>query len=210
VNTRSPKIPPNNAESLEVLCLPDELPKAAFAGGYFFVLNRRSANKLEQEGQPMKHIFLLNGFIICAVFLFPAAVMLTKAPVPTVAQPDNAPKVLSATAPHDHQCVFSQDRRGQGNAKLEEYLIGVVSAEMPASFEPEALKAQAVAARSYAVRKNGAGPPSRTQGRVGGAPTAPTATPIFQRKTRLPTGGASRRGKLQQAFCGGERHGKVR
>jgi len=34
---------------------------------------------------------------------------------------------------------------------LEDYLLGVVAAEMPASFEPEALKAQAVAARSYAM-----------------------------------------------------------
>jgi len=34
---------------------------------------------------------------------------------------------------------------------LEEYIIGVVSAEMPASFELEALKAQAVAARTYAI-----------------------------------------------------------
>lgn len=32
---------------------------------------------------------------------------------------------------------------------IEDYLVGVVSAEMPASFEPEALKAQAVAARTY-------------------------------------------------------------
>ena len=34
---------------------------------------------------------------------------------------------------------------------LEEYLLGVLAAEMPASFEPEALKAQAVAARSYTL-----------------------------------------------------------
>lgn len=34
---------------------------------------------------------------------------------------------------------------------LEEYLIGVVSAEMPANFEVEALKAQAVAARTYTL-----------------------------------------------------------
>ena len=33
--------------------------------------------------------------------------------------------------------------------ELEEYLVGVVSAEMPASFELEALKAQAVVARSF-------------------------------------------------------------
>ncbi len=37
--------------------------------------------------------------------------------------------------------------------KLEEYLIGVLAAEMPASFHEEALKAQAVAARTYAMYK---------------------------------------------------------
>lgn len=36
--------------------------------------------------------------------------------------------------------------------ELEDYLIGVVSAEMPASFHSEALKAQAVAARTYALK----------------------------------------------------------
>jgi stage II sporulation protein D len=36
---------------------------------------------------------------------------------------------------------------------LEEYLVGVVAAEMPALFEVETLKAQAVAARTYAIKK---------------------------------------------------------
>lgn len=36
---------------------------------------------------------------------------------------------------------------------LEDYLVGVLAAEMPALFETEALKAQAVAARSYALYK---------------------------------------------------------
>ena len=39
------------------------------------------------------------------------------------------------------------------NIKLDEYLYGVVSAEMPASFETEALKAQAVVARTYTLYK---------------------------------------------------------
>ena len=39
------------------------------------------------------------------------------------------------------------------NVDLEEYLIGVVCAEMPASYEFDALKAQAVAARSYILSK---------------------------------------------------------
>ncbi len=37
---------------------------------------------------------------------------------------------------------------------LESYLIGVVLAEMPASFEPEALKAQAIVARTYAWKRH--------------------------------------------------------
>lgn len=40
---------------------------------------------------------------------------------------------------------------------MTEYLTGVVAAEMPASFESEALRAQAVAARSYAIYCSGEG-----------------------------------------------------
>ena len=36
---------------------------------------------------------------------------------------------------------------------LEDYLIGVVSSEVPASFEEEAIKAQTVAARTYALKQ---------------------------------------------------------
>ena len=39
------------------------------------------------------------------------------------------------------------------NVDIEEHLIGVVAAEMPASFHIEALKAQAVAARTYILSK---------------------------------------------------------
>lgn len=39
------------------------------------------------------------------------------------------------------------------NIELEDYVIGVVAAEMPASFHIEALKAQSVIARTYALNK---------------------------------------------------------
>lgn len=39
------------------------------------------------------------------------------------------------------------------DVNLEDYLYGVVSAEMPASFELEALKAQAIVARTYTIYK---------------------------------------------------------
>ena len=49
--------------------------------------------------------------------------------------------------------VYFTDTNKTKTVSLEKYLIGVVGAEMPASFEKEALKAQAVAARSFAVYK---------------------------------------------------------
>lgn len=39
------------------------------------------------------------------------------------------------------------------NIELEKYVVGVVAGEMPASFNDEALKAQAIASRTYAVYK---------------------------------------------------------
>ena len=44
------------------------------------------------------------------------------------------------------------------NKELEDYVIGVVAGEMPYNFPHEALKAQAVAARTYAVRQIKANP----------------------------------------------------
>ncbi len=41
---------------------------------------------------------------------------------------------------------------------MADYLVGVLRAEMPASFEPEALKAQAIAARTYTLYKMRGGP----------------------------------------------------
>ncbi len=41
------------------------------------------------------------------------------------------------------------------NLRVNDYLIGVVAAEMPVEFELEALKAQAVAARTYLINKAG-------------------------------------------------------
>lgn len=47
--------------------------------------------------------------------------------------------------------VYMSDQKKVVKMQLEEYIIGVVAAEMPASYEIEALKAQAIAARTYAL-----------------------------------------------------------
>ena len=49
--------------------------------------------------------------------------------------------------------VMDKDTGEVKGIPLEEYLVGVVAAEMPANFELEALKAQVIAARTYAVRR---------------------------------------------------------
>ncbi|MGI6085092.1 MAG: stage II sporulation protein D [Acetivibrionales bacterium] len=49
--------------------------------------------------------------------------------------------------------VYNSDASVIDRVDLEEYLIGVVAAEMPYSFHEEALKAQAVAARTFAVSR---------------------------------------------------------
>lgn len=78
--------------------------------------------------------------------------------------PAPAPASASAPAPAPppEVRVRIRDRSGRiRTLELEEYLRGVVGAEMPSDFPWEALKAQAVAARTYALERHlssGGGP----------------------------------------------------
>jgi len=49
--------------------------------------------------------------------------------------------------------VYDESTKKIMKLNLEDYIINVVASEMPASFSEEALKAQSVAARTYAIRK---------------------------------------------------------
>jgi stage II sporulation protein D len=49
--------------------------------------------------------------------------------------------------------VFRSSKSKIENVLLEDYLVGVVASEMPAEFKEEALKAQALTARTYIVKK---------------------------------------------------------
>ena len=71
----------------------------------------------------------------------------TAAPLPETTPPE-APVYRAKEAPELMEVL---NGRQTEQTSLQEYLVGVVAAEMPASFHPEALKAQAVAARSYAI-----------------------------------------------------------
>ena len=83
----------------------------------------------------MKRIFFLSmAMLLCAAGLSIAAVRLWPPETPK----DDAGTVLTVLTDGELR-----------ETTMADYLIGVVAAEMPASFEPEALKAQAVAARTY-------------------------------------------------------------
>ncbi len=49
--------------------------------------------------------------------------------------------------------VYNHKTKKVVRMSMDEYLIGVVASEMPANFEKEALKSQAVAARTYALKR---------------------------------------------------------
>ena len=73
----------------------------------------------------------------------------------TISEQKPSPKDDSISKQEDTSSKQVTIYRSNGNVvsmDLEEYLIGVVGAEMPASFQMEALKAQAVVARTYALK----------------------------------------------------------
>lgn len=72
-------------------------------------------------------------------------------------QPQPAPETTETTettAPAAFTLPILQTDGTLKQMELDTYLTGVVLQEMPAEFEPEALKAQAVVARTYALRRN--------------------------------------------------------
>ena len=79
-------------------------------------------------------------------------------PPPTVAvsppaageEPESTAPAMTAAKPAPEKILVKHGEE-LNEMGLEEYVLGVLAAEMPAEFEPEALKAQAVAARTYTL-----------------------------------------------------------
>ena len=64
---------------------------------------------------------------------------------------------LGQELPQEAQVLYGLADLAPLDTELEEYVAGVVAAEMPAVFPEEALKAQAVAARTFACRQTAGG-----------------------------------------------------
>ena len=77
--------------------------------------------------------------------------VLRPSPTPEVSAPPTPEPTLRPADRPAPQTVAVLHAGEVCEVELQDYLIGVVAAEMPADFESEALKAQAVAARTYAL-----------------------------------------------------------
>ena len=99
----------------------------------------------------MKKMFL-NVALVLAIS-FTISILLTKEFKTNEVSTDVGGKVENEQITSDRINLLHVEGGTVENIGIEEYLYGVVSAEMPASYELEALKAQAVVARTYTKYK---------------------------------------------------------
>lgn len=106
----------------------------------------------------------MNRLLVLVVILLVPIAIFTKNKDAQVYSPNNQNIALELPVKYQEEIfndeakkeVFVSSNRDKSNpyyVELEEYIVGVVAGEMPASFSLEALKAQAVAARTYALYK---------------------------------------------------------
>lgn len=105
-------------------------------------------------------IYLVSFILIC--FIIPA--LLTRRSTLTVAQENDVIQEKNNIANSEQNANYDYSKYGTitllhrktgvtEQVNIDEYLYNVVSAEMPASYELEALKAQAIVARTYTIFK---------------------------------------------------------
>lgn len=100
----------------------------------------------------MKPYFITASFIVIFVLILPAAIAYPFSGKKAVTPPAKPVAVTKTTAPMPIDVsVYRSAQKKVQSVPLQQYVIGVVASEMPATFQMEALKAQALAARTYIV-----------------------------------------------------------
>jgi len=105
----------------------------------FFIIIIKIANNINKEGDIIKKIFLVTFIII----IIPCLIV-------NIFIRDDEIKFIY------HENMVIRVKRTSGDIEeipFEDYIIGVLAGEMPISFDMEALKAQAVASRSYVMKQ---------------------------------------------------------
>ena len=114
----------------------------------------------QKRGAPVRRTAgggLLLSAVLCALPLF----LVPELPEPAQGAPsDSAPGPSQTAQPSGmrdktRSVTLLQADGAVVELSMYDYLFGVVAAEMPASFAEEALKAQACAARTYTIEKQG-------------------------------------------------------
>lgn len=97
----------------------------------------------------MRRVFISSLLLTALLFVTPLFLFAAKTDTPTQESP--APTPAKQAAASQDESVTLQVWNGEKTVSMSmaEYLRGVVRGEMPASFEAEALKAQAAAERTY-------------------------------------------------------------
>ena len=96
----------------------------------------------------MKKTIIMYFLFLFLIYLIPSIVLSR-----TVIDISSGPQARTGKTPQKTITVYFKETGDKKTMNIEEYLLGVIAAEMPANFPLEALKAQAVASRSYALDK---------------------------------------------------------
>lgn len=108
----------------------------------------------------MKKVFVFIALMLFVVIILPSAIVFIF-----------SEKVVKNEKTAEDMQINVSTNEGLKTFELEEYLFGVLAGEMPASFHEEALKAQAVAARTYIINKTKAKSPDHPDADVCTDPT---------------------------------------
>lgn len=95
--------------------------------------------------------FILAAFLVCVLPVLLAIPFIKEADAPMVTT--TTAELATMPEPVNNDLVLVYDEGIIHSVPVESYITCVVLAEMPASFEMEAIKAQAVVARTYTYRK---------------------------------------------------------
>ena len=121
----------------------------------------------------MRLIIPISIVILLLALLLPLVLIYSLEPsLPTIAEQEDAPEVQAEPLPEtlsgpllDEQLILRVLIGDEvQEMSMAEFLRGAVAAEMPARFHPEALRAQAVAARTYTLHRMLIAPSARHPG----------------------------------------------
>jgi len=124
----------------------------------------------ERKPVPMKHYLGVSVILFALLFLLPLFTV-TMVRRESAGEQEESVEILPPGEIDSHETIRVKLKDGVQEMTMGEYLQGVVRAEMPASFEQQALCAQAVAARTYTLYKIASGSNHGTQADVCSDPT---------------------------------------